>query len=151
MANMSWLITMKQLNLIQFQTYLNLKCFSLNILKRINSEGAPVFLFRRTDLIVFSLSQNAIHQDDDAIIPQPVILQLSSEKLDRHGAYVLDTFDVLFLYVGRAVSDHFCASVLDVPNFSAIPEDMVRHPCCVVAEYLLLLNNIKIMVQLNKS
>ncbi|KAG8200765.1 hypothetical protein JTE90_006348 [Oedothorax gibbosus] len=72
--------------------------------------------------------KNAIHQDDDAIIPQPVILQLSSEKIDRHGAYILDTFDVLYLYVGRAVSDHFCTTVLDVPNFSAIPEDMTSLP-----------------------
>ncbi|XP_035211322.1 protein transport protein Sec24A-like isoform X2 [Stegodyphus dumicola] len=68
--------------------------------------------------------KNAIHQDDDAVIPQPPILQLSSEKVDRHGAYILDTFDVLYLYIGRAINDHFCSSILNVPNFSAIPEDM---------------------------
>ncbi|KFM58631.1 Protein transport protein Sec24A, partial [Stegodyphus mimosarum] len=72
--------------------------------------------------------KNAIHQDDDAVIPQPPILQLSSEKVDRHGAYILDTFDVLYLYIGRAINDHFCSSVLNVPNFSAIPEDMSSLP-----------------------
>lgn len=72
--------------------------------------------------------KNAIHQDDDAIIPQPVILQLSSEKVDRHGAYILDTYDVLYLYVGRAINDHFCTNVLNVPNFSAIPEDLTILP-----------------------
>ncbi|GIY28448.1 protein transport protein Sec24B [Caerostris darwini] len=72
--------------------------------------------------------KNAIHQDDDVIIPQPVILQLSSEKIDRHGAYILDTFDVLYLYIGRAISDQFCTSVLNVPNFSAIPENLESLP-----------------------
>ncbi|GFY70829.1 protein transport protein Sec24B [Trichonephila inaurata madagascariensis] len=72
--------------------------------------------------------KNAIHQDDDVIIPQPVILQLSSEKIDRHGAYILDTFDVLYLYIGRAINDQFCTSVLNVPNFSAIPEDLESLP-----------------------
>ncbi|GFU59402.1 protein transport protein Sec24B [Nephila pilipes] len=72
--------------------------------------------------------KNAIHQDDDVIIPQPVILQLSSEKIDRHGAYILDTFDVLYLYIGRAINDQFCTSVFNVPNFSAIPEDLESLP-----------------------
>ncbi|XP_054724767.1 protein transport protein Sec24A-like isoform X2 [Uloborus diversus] len=72
--------------------------------------------------------KNAIHQDDDAIIPQPVILQLSSEKIDRHGAYILDTFDVLYLYIGKAINDHFCTNVLNVPNFSAIPENLNSLP-----------------------
>ncbi|XP_042901312.1 protein transport protein Sec24A isoform X2 [Parasteatoda tepidariorum] len=72
--------------------------------------------------------KNAIHQDDDAIIPQPPILQLSSEKIDRHGAYILDTLDVLYLYIGRAINDQFCTSVLNVSNFSAIPEDMISLP-----------------------
>jgi len=78
--------------------------------------------------------KNAIHQDDDSIIPQPVILQLSSEKVDRHGAYILDTYDILYLYVGRAISDHFCTTVLNVPNFSAIPENLTILPELVTPE-----------------
>ncbi|XP_055928214.1 protein transport protein Sec24A-like isoform X2 [Argiope bruennichi] len=72
--------------------------------------------------------KNAIHQDDDVVIPQPSILQLSSEKIDRHGAYILDTLDVLYLYIGRAINDQFCTSVFNVPNFSAIPEDLESLP-----------------------
>lgn len=71
--------------------------------------------------------KNAI-QLEDSLVPQPPILQLSSEKIDRHGAYMLDVLDVLYLYVGRAVNDQFCVNVLGVPNFSAIPEDMMTLP-----------------------
>ncbi|XP_064458307.1 protein transport protein Sec24A-like isoform X2 [Ornithodoros turicata] len=72
--------------------------------------------------------QNAIQAEDGTLIPQPPRLQLTFEKVDRHGCYLLDTVDRMYLYVGRAVSDHFCMNVLGVPQFAAIPEDMMELP-----------------------
>ncbi|XP_077505314.1 protein transport protein Sec24AB isoform X2 [Amblyomma americanum] len=72
--------------------------------------------------------QDALELDDGTLVCQPPRLQLSFENIDRHGCYALDTVDRLYLYVGRALSDHFCMNVLGVPNFLAIPEDMTELP-----------------------
>lgn len=58
-------------------------------------------------------------------IPQASLIHLSSANIDRQGVYLLDTYDRMYFYVGSAVSDQFCQDVLDVPNFSSIPEGMV--------------------------
>lgn len=72
--------------------------------------------------------QDALELDDGTLVCQPPRLQLSFEKIDRHGCYVLDTVDRLYIYAGRALSDRFCSNVLGVPNYTAIPEDMTELP-----------------------
>ncbi|XP_067672447.1 protein transport protein Sec24A-like isoform X2 [Haliotis asinina] len=58
------------------------------------------------------------------VIPKPPLLQLSSANIDRHGAYIMDVGNDLYLMVGGAVSDQFCQDILDKPNFMSIPEGM---------------------------
>jgi protein transport protein SEC24 len=58
-------------------------------------------------------------------IPQASLIHLSSANIDRQGVYLLDTYDRMYFYVGSAVSDQFCQDVLEVPNFTSIPEGMV--------------------------
>ena len=59
-------------------------------------------------------------------IPKAPRLQLSSANIDRHGVYILDQGDSMYMMVCGSVSDAFCKDVLDVPNFMSIPEGMVR-------------------------
>lgn len=59
------------------------------------------------------------------VIPKPPLLQLSSANIDRHGAYLMDVGNDLYLMVGGAISDQFCQDILDKPNFMSIPEGMV--------------------------
>ena len=59
---------------------------------------------------------------DDVSVPQPPLLQLSSANIDRHGVYLLDTGSRMMLWVGAAISDHFCQEIFDVPNFASVPD-----------------------------
>ncbi|WAQ97426.1 SC24B-like protein [Mya arenaria] len=58
--------------------------------------------------------------------PDLPLLQLSSANIDRYGAYLLDVGDVMYLYVGGAISEQFCRDMLDVPNFASIREGGIR-------------------------
>lgn len=55
-------------------------------------------------------------------VPNLPVLQLSSANIDRFGAYLLDTGETIYLYVGSAVSDQFCMDILDKPKFAAVKE-----------------------------
>ena len=72
-------------------------------------------------------------------IPQVGLIHLSSANIDRQGVYLLDTYDRMYFYVGSAVSDQFCQDVLEVPNFTSIPEGMVS---CLHAFFFLIIQSI---------
>ena len=61
------------------------------------------------------------------VIPQPPRLHLSAEMVDSTGAYLLDTGEVIYLYVGRNVPAHFLENVLGVSAFQSLPEQMVTN------------------------
>lgn len=71
------------------------------------------------------VKQGAISQGD-MVIPQPPRLHLSAEMVDSAGAYLLDTGDVIYLYVGRNVHQVFLEQVLGSSSFQSLPEQMVR-------------------------
>jgi len=71
--------------------------------------------------------KNAILREDRSV-PQPVRLPLSSAHVDRHGAYLLDTGERMYLWIGAAISDQFCQDVLDVPNFKSIVDATTELP-----------------------
>lgn len=60
------------------------------------------------------------------VIPQPPRLHLSAEMVDSTGAYLLDTGEVLYIYVGRNVHPSFLENALGVSSFQALPEQMVN-------------------------
>lgn len=72
----------------------------------------------------FVFPQNVIQQGEETI-PKSRLLQLSSANIDRHGVYLMDQGDNMYLFVGGAVSDSFCQEVFNVPNFLSIPEGLV--------------------------
>ena len=55
-------------------------------------------------------------------VPDLPLLQLSSANIDRFGAYLLDTGDTIYLYIGSAINEQFCRDILDKPNFASIKE-----------------------------
>ena len=61
----------------------------------------------------------------DQSVPQPPIIGLSSEYINRNGAYLMDCGDQMLLFVNREVTPQWCQEVLDVPDFQSIPEGMV--------------------------
>lgn len=60
------------------------------------------------------------------VIPQPPRLHLSAETVDKSGAYLLDSGDIIYLFVGAHVHQTFLENVLGSPNFGSLPEQMVR-------------------------
>lgn len=50
----------------------------------------------------------------------PSKLNLSSERLERHGLYLLEDGQSMFLWVGRDAVPQLCLDVFDVPNYAAI-------------------------------
>ncbi|ESO87063.1 hypothetical protein LOTGIDRAFT_210457 [Lottia gigantea] len=61
-------------------------------------------------------------------VRMPPLIQLSSANIDRHGVYVMDTGESVYMIVGGSVSDTFCQNVLDKPNFMSIPDTMSDLP-----------------------
>ncbi|XP_072291979.1 protein transport protein Sec24B [Eucyclogobius newberryi] len=80
--------------------------------------------FYRLDTI---LDQAALHLND-TIVPQPQLLHLSAERLNRDGAFLLDCGAVLYMWVGRSCSDMFLRDVLGVSDFASLPPSMNHIP-----------------------
>lgn len=59
------------------------------------------------------------------MIPQPPRLPLNSASIDRHGAFLLDVGDYLYLWVGSTINPDFCQLVFDRPDFNSVPEGLV--------------------------
>uniref|UniRef100_A0A8D3CML1 SEC24 homolog A, COPII coat complex component n=1 Tax=Scophthalmus maximus TaxID=52904 RepID=A0A8D3CML1_SCOMX len=60
---------------------------------------------------------------NDRTIPQPRVLQLSVEKLNREGAFLMDAGLVMYLWIGRNCHPNFLTQVLGVPNYAyLLPE-----------------------------
>lgn len=77
--------------------------------------------------------QGAISQGE-MVIPQPPRIHLSAEMVDSTGAYLLDTGDVIYLYVGRNIHPAFIENVLGSSSFQSLPEQMFELPELETAE-----------------
>ncbi|KAJ3167262.1 COPII subunit [Irineochytrium annulatum] len=75
----------------------------------------------------------ALHYLDSAVgvpdtkekIVMPPLLNLSSEKLERHGLYLLDNGSELFLWVGRAIAPELCQMVFQKASYDELPSGKV--------------------------
>ncbi|KAJ1564274.1 COPII subunit [Nowakowskiella sp. JEL0078] len=58
----------------------------------------------------------------------PYPLNLNSEKLERHGVYLLENGIDIYIWVGRAVAPEFCQLLFDKPNYESIVPGKVTIP-----------------------
>ncbi|XP_011648058.1 protein transport protein Sec24A isoform X2 [Pogonomyrmex barbatus] len=65
---------------------------------------------------------------DGKVCPQPPRLNLSAEKLDSRGVFLMDAGDKIFIFIGKNVNPIFCTNVLGVSAFTSIPEEMYELP-----------------------
>ncbi|XP_030046664.1 protein transport protein Sec24B isoform X4 [Microcaecilia unicolor] len=68
----------------------------------------------------------AIHVND-SIVPQPTLQQLSTEKLTREAAFLMDCGSIFYLWVGKSC-DKFIEDVLGFSNYASIPQKMTQLP-----------------------
>ena len=64
--------------------------------------------------------------DSDTEICLPPRLHLSSESIDRHGVYILDACESIYMWIGRSVNDQFLQQVFNVKSFNELPDHAVR-------------------------
>ncbi|UJR15134.1 hypothetical protein I4U23_002099 [Adineta vaga] len=72
--------------------------------------------------------KSRIIQDGEDQLYVPARVQLSFQHIDAHGVYILDTSECIYMYVGRAISDHFVQNVFNQPTFSVLPFDSYSLP-----------------------
>ncbi|XP_068137632.1 protein transport protein Sec24B isoform X2 [Hyperolius riggenbachi] len=65
---------------------------------------------------------------NDLAIPQPPLQHLSAEKLERDGAFLMDTGAILYLWIGRNCDVNFLKDVLGFPNYATVPPRMSQLP-----------------------
>lgn len=75
-----------------------------------------------------NLSDEGSININDKTIPQPPILQLSVEKLNRDGAFLMDAGCAFFLWIGKNCCSQFVTQVLGVSNCASIPQSMAQLP-----------------------
>ncbi|XP_022618156.1 protein transport protein Sec24A isoform X5 [Seriola dumerili] len=71
---------------------------------------------------------------NERTIPQPRVQQLSVEKLNRDGAFLMDAGIVMYLWIGRNCHPNFLTQVLGVPNYAAVPDNLYLLPELDTAE-----------------
>lgn len=70
--------------------------------------------------------QSQVIQDGEDELHLPQRFHLSFQHIDSHGAYILDTSEYIYIYVGKAISDYFVQNVFNVRTFSDLPYDSVK-------------------------
>ncbi|XP_011694901.1 PREDICTED: protein transport protein Sec24A isoform X2 [Wasmannia auropunctata] len=65
---------------------------------------------------------------DGKVCPQPPRLNLSAEKLDSRGLFLMDAGDRIFIYVGKNINPILCSNVFGTSGFASIPEEMYELP-----------------------
>jgi len=67
---------------------------------------------------LFPLHNIAIGPKDDWKNP----MQLTAAHIERNGAYLLDAYDVMMIYICEYIDPSWCHAVFDVTEYSMIPE-----------------------------
>lgn len=73
---------------------------------------------------IHTLSEKGALHIEDQIIPQPGRLHLSAERLERAGAYLMDSGTTIFIYVRSGVSAVWVEATLGVPSYAVIPQPL---------------------------
>jgi len=63
--------------------------------------------------------------DENGQFIMPPALNLSSEKLERYGAYLLENGQDMFLWLGKDVVPQLCMDLLGAPNIEAVKTGLV--------------------------
>lgn len=58
------------------------------------------------------------------ILPEP--MNLTSERLERHGLYIIEDGQNVFLWIGRDAVPQLVQDVFDIPSYGELPGGKVR-------------------------
>jgi len=60
----------------------------------------------------------------------PPPLPLTSERLERHGLFLIEDGQTLFLWVGRDAVPQLIIDVFELPNYETLRGGKVHFPAC---------------------
>ena len=63
---------------------------------------------------------------DDGKVVMPPLLPLSSERLVRHGLFLIEDGQTMFLWIGRDAVPQLVMDVFDLPSYDQLPSGKVR-------------------------
>ncbi|CAG4936821.1 unnamed protein product [Colias eurytheme] len=69
-----------------------------------------------------------VPRDEPEPTPDPPRLQLTSERINLNGAYLLDDGETMIIYICNAVSPAFLSEVFGVTAFSQLPDEATSLP-----------------------
>ncbi|CAK1553420.1 unnamed protein product [Leptosia nina] len=76
---------------------------------------------------IHSLAQH-VHKEDEELVPDPPRLQLTSERINLNGAYLLDDGEIMIVYICNSVSPAFLSETFGVTAFSQLPDEATTLP-----------------------
>ncbi|TPX31402.1 hypothetical protein SmJEL517_g05242 [Synchytrium microbalum] len=115
----------------------DMRYFMLGMLYTISTDLNTVMLAARFFAIhAMSAERGTVGPDGKTIMPN--LINLSSERLDRSGLFMLENGLEIFIWVGRAVPPELCQAIFDKPSYDALAPGKFTLP--------LLQNNMSIRV-----
>lgn len=101
--------------------------FKLNSPTRLDDRTAALERFKTLpidDLLTYIYPDlfplHNIATDPNEIWQTP--MQLTAAHIERHGAYLLDAYDIMIIYVCERIDPRWCYEIFGVNDFSSIPE-----------------------------
>jgi protein transport protein SEC24 len=113
------------------QNLTDLRIFAMSIIRILPPELLSLYIHPRLyelHSMAPEVGMPSQRDGENAEIVLPPYINLSSERMVRHGLYLMDTGDQLLLWVARAVPPQMIQEIFDRPSFDALPSGKV-HPC----------------------
>lgn len=66
-----------------------------------------------------------MQEADGKVFKTPRLMQLSAERIDSSGVYLVDESEALIIFVCHNIPPALCQALLGYPQFSAVPENLV--------------------------
>lgn len=77
---------------------------------------------------IHNLNPQVGNPDENGVIVFPPLMNLSSEKLERHGVYLIDNGFEVFIWIGKSVDPNLLGALFGVPSYDRIPDGKFTIP-----------------------
>ena len=97
------------------------RVYAMNLMKTMPLKFLMLVIYPNL-YAIHNLDDKKVSVDSETEICIPPRHQLSSENIDRHGIYVMDCGEAIYMWIGRSVNDRFLQQLFDVKSFNELPD-----------------------------
>lgn len=98
------------------------RVYAMNLMKTMPLKFLMLCIYPHLYAVHNLDNKKVILDSSDTEICLPPRLHLSSENIDRHGVYIMDCGEAIYMWIGRSVSDLFLQQVFDCTSFQELPD-----------------------------